>query len=391
MKRTQSGFTLVELLVVIAIIGILMGLTIPAVNSARESARRNQCATNMKNLALAGVQYAGAKDQLPGWIQSYGRFTGATDPSDPTATSVPNPHEKIGTWAVALLPWLEAQPTYEHWTEDRYPIIDGAGGELEEADDGFHSLAAPNLAIMQCPSNPATIEEFGKNSYISNNGLVPFDNSGATGGGSVFFNASMKRANGAMNSKFAGLGTGADSDRVGPKVRLDDFKDGLGFTVLFTENVQARAWSRAGFVTTADLQVANLPYAAASGTAPEQRITASRYTSGLVWHYEDTDPTATISWSNGTPNPVAQQHRINGGGTDISEDRFVLEMNNANAADLARPSSAHVDGVNAAFADGATRFIRDSINYRVYQATLTPRGKSSDVPWPEFVLTDELE
>ncbi|MCP4778126.1 MAG: type II secretion system protein, partial [Planctomycetaceae bacterium] len=49
MKRQPSGFTLVELLVVITIIGILMGLLIPAVNAARETARKNQCATNMKN------------------------------------------------------------------------------------------------------------------------------------------------------------------------------------------------------------------------------------------------------------------------------------------------------------------------------------------------------
>jgi len=64
-------------------------------------------------------------------------------------------------------------------------------------------------------------------------------------------------------------------------------------------------------------------------------------------------------------------------------------MSAGNAADLARPSSAHVDGVNVSMADGGSRFIADSIDYRVYQALLTPRGKSSDVPWPEFVLQGE--
>ena len=70
MKRQPSGFTLVELLVVITIIGILMGLLIPAVNAARETARKSQCATNMKNLALAGVQHNVTKKSLPGYIQS---------------------------------------------------------------------------------------------------------------------------------------------------------------------------------------------------------------------------------------------------------------------------------------------------------------------------------
>ena len=105
MKRQHSGFTLVELLVVITIIGILMGLLIPAVNAARETARKSQCATNMKNLALAGVQHDVQKNALPGFIQSFGTFDSGMDPSDPANT--PANHLKLGTWAV-LLPWLMA-------------------------------------------------------------------------------------------------------------------------------------------------------------------------------------------------------------------------------------------------------------------------------------------
>ena len=66
MKNQRSGFTLVELLVVITIIGILMGLLIPVVNAARETARRNQCNTQIKNLALAAIQHENTKGELPG-------------------------------------------------------------------------------------------------------------------------------------------------------------------------------------------------------------------------------------------------------------------------------------------------------------------------------------
>ena len=92
----------------------------------------------------------------------------------------------------------------------------------------------------------------------------------------------------------------------------------------------------------------------------------------------------------------SQQHKINGGGATVSDDRFTLTLDDVTTtgrtpADLARPSSAHVDGVNTSMADGTTRFIKSSIDYRVYQALMTLRGKSSSVPFPEFVLTDELE
>ncbi|MCM2369547.1 DUF1559 domain-containing protein [Aporhodopirellula aestuarii] len=396
MKTNRSGFTLVELLVVITIIGILMGLLIPAVNAARETARRNQCSTQLKNLALAAIQHENAKGELPGYLQKYGYYSGTTDPSDPTMTTAPAAHVKLGTWTVALLPWLDAQPTYEHWTEDRYPIVDGAGGELDatggEAGDGFHQFAAPNLAIMQCPSNPNSNSENARNSYIANNGMVPLPP--ASSGPPTAQDRlaqSMERPNGAFNNKY---GDNTASYPAGPKVRLDDFKDGQGNTMLFSENVQAMPWNRAGFINASDLYPA-------SGLTEVGYPTSSRYTQGMVWHYADPDSASTAAgmtaaWNKlgtGSPVPpsaVENKYLINGGKQDgVSDDIFVLQMTSSNASSLARPSSAHTDGVNAGMADGGTRFIPSSIDYRVYQALLTLRGKASDVPWQEFVLDDE--
>jgi prepilin-type N-terminal cleavage/methylation domain-containing protein len=388
MKTNRTGFTLVELLVVITIIGILMGLLIPAVNAAREAARRNTCNTQLKNMALAAMQHENAKGELPGYIQEYGTYTNTADPSDPTSTA-PAAHLKVGTWAVALMPWLDAQPTYEHWTEDRYPIIDGAGGDLDgtsgEAGDDFHSLAAPNMAIMQCPSNPVSDSDHARNSYISNNGMFgELTSGGTTPTVVVSFTESMERANGAFNNKFAGLAVSGSTAfvarAIGQKVRLDDFKDGQGNTMLFSENVQALPWNRPGFMNADDCLL----------TSDIFSPLAARYVQGMVWHYEDPDNASTIPWSNGTPSAVAPRHRINGRGNATSEDIFIERMTDTNSAmTLARPSSAHSDGVNAGMADGGTRFIADSIDYRVYQALLTLRGKSSAVPWPEFILDDD--
>lgn len=402
MKTQRSGFTLVELLVVITIIGILMGLLIPAVNAARETARRNQCSTQVKNLALAAIQHENTKGELPGWIQKFGEFGDsittpgsldpALDPSDP-GESV-NGHVKVGTWAVALLPWLDAQPSYEHWTEDRYPIITIAGGEHDPIDNGYHPLAGTNLAIFQCPSNPVSKGDSGLNSYVTNNGVVPVALGGSTAL-DIDFPDSQERSNGAFNSKYAG----AAGTAVGPQMRLDDFKDGQGNTILFSENVQALPWHRAGQINSTALETVTLVGTEFFTAYP----VSSRYVHGMVWHYEDIDPTASIPWNpkvNATTGPgsVSGYHRINGGGDTVSFETFSLTMaealgntapsspTNPLASDIARPSSAHVDGVNAGMADGGTRFIPASINYRVYQALMTPRGKSSLVPWPEFIL-----
>jgi prepilin-type processing-associated H-X9-DG protein len=217
----------------------------------------------------------------------------------------------------------------------------------------------------------------------------------------------MSRANGAFNNQYQG--TSKTYNYVGDKVRLDDFKDGQGNTILYSENVQALPWHRAGYLDTTDMsagidlkskpRVEDIPNTPEvnpdnlSGT--ELALAAARYTNGMVWHYEDPD---YQNMNNHVVTHVACRdvdplHKINGRGTETGEDIFTLEMEEEERTfiDLARPSSAHSGGVNVALADGSVKFITDSIDYRVYQALLTPRGKSSNVPWPEFVMTDEIE
>jgi prepilin-type N-terminal cleavage/methylation domain-containing protein len=423
MKRKHTGFTLVELLVVITIISILMGLLIPAVNAAREAARNMECGTKVKNLALAAVQANNTRGSLPHWISNWGVFPGGPDRSDLANFGGMVPaHVKVSGYGVALLPWLDGQPTYEHWTDNSYPVIaDGAAGlGLTPAVPGtgagaaFHTLAAPNLPGFICPSAPSPIADNARNNYITNNGMCYFRSGPAAAinggsGGSAAFTASHVAAqqinNGVFKAGYVGSAAPA-THAVGPSVSLEDLKDGLTTTALFSENLQALPWHLPGFMNGATgtpnllSTTGDLVYGTVNTTGIGE-MNASQFVHGMVWHYEDPEAAMlnALTPPYGPPTSPSGEdvgtdaytfHRITGGGVTAAQDKFNLQMTLGNCQDLARPSSAHVDGVNMGFADGANRYIADSIDYRVYQALLTPRGKSSDVPWVEFVLTEEV-
>jgi len=368
-KRSHSGFTLVELLVVIAIIGILMGLLIPAVQAAREAARRTECANNIKNLSLAAISHEGSKNGLPSAVSRFGEFAGGIDPTDPAGGTAPA-HVKYGTWAVSLFPWLDATATYEQWNEDRYPLIVDSGSQNAAGGfDGFYNKSLlPNLEIFTCPSATIDGQPVAANNYVANVG-VGFSFDETTGQGTTFNGVAhslpnlMKKANGAFISR------SSDSPMFGfTATRFDDFKDGTSNTLLFSENLQAQSWHRLTLATPTNTPISG-------GMTPGVFMNA-RYLTGMVWH------TVDDQGYGGAPQPTPEMK--------INSNKFDAVMDTSNFQILARPSSAHVDGINCGMADGGTRFVNQGIDYRVYQALMTLRGKSSLVPFREFVPDTEL-
>jgi prepilin-type N-terminal cleavage/methylation domain-containing protein/prepilin-type processing-associated H-X9-DG protein len=126
----DSAFTLVELLVVIAIIGMLVALLLPAIQASRESARRSQCQSYMKQIGLALLNFESARGNFP-----------------PGSVSGPFPAAGVADksrhgWVVFLLPYLEQQSLY-----DQYRWDTDAGGVSENA--GARTV---QLKFLQCPS-----------------------------------------------------------------------------------------------------------------------------------------------------------------------------------------------------------------------------------------------
>jgi prepilin-type N-terminal cleavage/methylation domain-containing protein len=143
--RSNRGFTLVELLVVIAIIAVLIGMLLPAVQSARESARRARCSNNIKQLALAVLEYENANSAFPAAAKVTEKDTcvGCFDPWGEAKMTSFTAGTKHGTsWIFEVLPFLEEANLYNTWNRNTNVA-------------GNAALAQQDIPMLYCPTRRA--------------------------------------------------------------------------------------------------------------------------------------------------------------------------------------------------------------------------------------------
>ncbi len=327
--KKQAGFTLIELLVVVGIIGVLVGLSMPAVQAAREAARRAQCGNNLRQIGIA----------LEGYNSSNGCYPpNATQGVDPR-TGLPI---YLGFYSLhtRLLPYLDAVPLYDaiNFATGTQPPIEG----VVTVPNMFNSTyISTRLAVFLCPSD-SVVPSWAGNSYRGNIGLGPGE-------------ATIAEYPDSDNGFFLQYALSRPSYIV----------DGLSHTAAFSERLTGSG-RRGQLVPQRDVwSDPTIGVSTSSGTA-DSIIQACR-----IWGradnqsgYENSGQSWFWTWRAFTLYTHAQ-----------TPNGAVPDCGLGGLDGMVTARSWHPGGVNVLMGDGSVRFARDSVSQAVWRGLGTRNGR----------------
>ena len=325
MGSRRTAFTLVELLVVIAIIGILIALLLPAVQAAREAARRSQCTNNLKQASLAMHNYHDTHKTLP-----FGSW------------------EWRRTWQPLILPFVEQTALYEQYDMHRPCGRADSAGNYAGTYFGVDNLdvTTQRLATFTCPSD---IPRAGASATLWA-GLITQHNYVVNYGNTGYFSQQTGPAATAAGVTFAGAPFVMKGACPAPpeSFKFGDILDGLSNTLMFGEVIQG--YSQGG----------------AAGQFDRRGMTWWGFTAGFTTLRSPNSNLPDImlaagDCTNTPPNPPC--------------DLTAPSSPNRPANLAAR--SRHPGGVNVSLCDGSVRFISETIAINTWRNLSTTYGNES--------------
>lgn len=315
-RPLHHGFTLIELLVVIAIIAVLIALLLPAVQQAREAARRSQCKNNLKQLGLALHNYHDAHRVFPSGC------VGSTVWSQPTTGGYPDYGKNVAR--VSWIPMI-------------YPFIDQTAAYAQFAPYMSRSVSISTypaydlqISTLKCPSDPNS----GKQASLGDSGSftrMTFSNyAGCMGStstnGSLTSTTSTTDNSAKLNGVFYAMSS----------IQMKDITDGSSNQLLVSE-------------------IRLVPdKSAITGT-----IDTSSDWHGIVWNSFGT----TVWFSTLNPPNTRTSDRVR---RCVTDDPFVPCAFHT-SINVIHTRSAHVGGVQSVLGDGSVRFISENINGTLFQ------------------------
>ena len=351
MQRRSRGFTLIELLVVIAIIAVLIALLLPAVQQAREAARRTQCKNHLKQFGLALHNY---HDVFGMFVYAKG---GTSAPLGNASRLDGNYNRRSGV--VSLLPFMDQAPLYQRIEAGNPALGVVAGGAAPwsgwgtsvDVGGGYNQ----RIPFFNCPTDPG----------IASTTLK----------GTISYAFSMGDYLGASNRDLTTTnGLFAANTTYGTR----DIVDGTSNTMAFSERVQAN-FGIAG-KSTPDVREGTLTSVAGITTSPGACLAAAapitaggRYTTGAA-----VKGRFSSTWCDGQPENVSFYSVLAPNSVSCISDN---NGNSDGAVNLLSASSFHTGGVTVLMADGSVRFVSNNIDTGNLGVATTLGGKSPYGVW----------
>lgn len=347
-RNSRPAFTLIELLVVIAIIAILISLLLPAVQSAREAARRASCINHLKQIGLGMHNYESTQGLFPpGRINTYvagnGHCWGA--------------HSQ-------MLPFMEQQGLFNAMNFSMNPDPD----YTTTSAVANMTASITQLNFLLCPSDSGpTMVQIGGGMYAVHNymlnvgsgfAVVQNPGTGASAPNGIFFENSA--------------------------VRISSITDGTSQTVAMSESLHSSAGAPTGFSGLAVFKQDPLGGVVitgnnSAGNGPPITSDSDYQSRCMTGSPPGFQPTRGVKWFYGAPGHSMYNHRRppNDKGYDCRgglphSDKSAADWNNLSLNITAR--SRHPGGANALFCDGSVKFVKDSVNSITWQALGSRNG-----------------